>query len=682
MINEKRPARLLQYLVRAREVTMHQLIDHFQLSRRQICYDLEKINQYLTDHEMPVIEYKRKKQLKMSDEVLEFVSHQAQLKIVRSFVLTEEERIQLIYLFLFVRREPVSSAHLTQLLQVSKNTVVKDVKKANQKLQPFLVAIHYTRERGYHLKGSEFDKRVPVMHVLAACLQKPNGTALLQHMLKMSGVNHRPQEIKMVIEKVTEVYNLQFVEERLNEFIYFLMLYSERAKSGKVVRFHQQETELFKQNPLRCSAKNLLNGLGIPTSDSELCYMMIQLLGLSFGKPSACDPLFQLCEKLVFEFESRACITFAERSGVAQSLYRHLKPAFFRIKYRIPIHNPLLNKIKKEHRELYTIVQKLIHPLELLLNIPVPEEEIGFLTIHFAAMLEKPAQTRLTKKTAVVICPSGVSASLLLKQQLETLFSEICVVKTLSLHEFRSELFQKYDAVFSAIELDTKERYYMVSPLMTPAEKSRLVHDVYQHLFGIKSRELLIDDFFHILKKYAKIIDEKGLRESLREVTILQKMKEIKGERPVLKDLLTEETIQLAERIGGWEEAIKTAAKPLLEQGAISEGYIEAMIHNLKTMGPYMIIGPEIAVPHARPEMGVKKVGMSFLKLNEPVYFLNDKQYPVKLLFCIAAIDHITHLKALSQLTRLLSNKENQDMLKEADSIKSIQHLIESYSSY
>ncbi len=60
MINEKRPAQLLQYLLRVREATMHQLIDHFQLSKRQICYDLDKINHWLTGKKLPEIEYKKK----------------------------------------------------------------------------------------------------------------------------------------------------------------------------------------------------------------------------------------------------------------------------------------------------------------------------------------------------------------------------------------------------------------------------------------------------------------------------------------------------------------------------------------------------------------------------------------------------------------------------------------------
>lgn len=71
MINEKRPAQLLQYLLRVREATMHQLIDHFQLSKRQICYDLDKINHWLTGKQLPEIEYKRKNRLAVPEKLLE-----------------------------------------------------------------------------------------------------------------------------------------------------------------------------------------------------------------------------------------------------------------------------------------------------------------------------------------------------------------------------------------------------------------------------------------------------------------------------------------------------------------------------------------------------------------------------------------------------------------------------------
>ncbi|XBO86562.1 hypothetical protein AAGG52_03075 [Bacillus licheniformis] len=52
---------------------------------------------------------------------------------------------------------------------------------------------------------------------------------------------------------------------------------------------------------------------------------------------------------------------------------------------------------------------------------------------------------------------------------------------------------------------------------------------MYQEMFGVKQRELLTDEFLHILKKHASIIDEKGLRESLKNIVFVQKVTETRG---------------------------------------------------------------------------------------------------------------------------------------------------------
>ena len=91
------------------------------------------------------------------------------------------------------------------------------------------------------------------------------------------------------------------------------------------------------------------------------------------------------------------------------------------------------------------------------------------------------------------------------------------------------------------------------------------------------------------------------------------------------------------------------SAQPLLEQGKIENCYIEAMINKVKEFGPFINLGQGIALPHARPDEGVKEFGMSVLKLQEPVSLLDDEEQRVDLLFCLAASDNQKHL-VLKQL--------------------------------
>ncbi len=48
------------------------------------------------------------------------------------------------------------------------------------------------------------------------------------------------------------------------------------------------------------------------------------------------------------------------------------------------------------------------------------------------------------------------------------------------------------------------------------------------------------------------------------------------------------------------------------------------MISSYNPDEPYIIIAPNVAIPHASPEDGVNKIGMSMLCLNEGVYFTDE----------------------------------------------------------
>jgi mannitol PTS system EIIA component len=128
----------------------------------------------------------------------------------------------------------------------------------------------------------------------------------------------------------------------------------------------------------------------------------------------------------------------------------------------------------------------------------------------------------------------------------------------------------------------------------------------------------------------------------------------------MLKEML-ENNINVIDEASSWEEAIKIAAAPLMQSRFIKEEYIGAMIENVVNNGPYMVIMPGLAIPHARPERGVLKTGMSLLKLSKSVKFPEDKE--VELLIVLAANDPDVHVEMISELTNLLMEDEAVEKL-------------------
>lgn len=142
----------------------------------------------------------------------------------------------------------------------------------------------------------------------------------------------------------------------------------------------------------------------------------------------------------------------------------------------------------------------------------------------------------------------------------------------------------------------------------------------------------------------------------------------------MLKSML-ENNIQVIKNIRSWEEAIIFASKPLLEKKFIESTYVEAMIENIKEIGPYVVLMPGVAMPHSRPEHGVNKTSMSLLKIDEGVSF-SEKKDDVKLVFVLAAKDNTSHTDAIVGLTDLLESEEKIRMITEARNSEEIYSII------
>jgi len=129
---------------------------------------------------------------------------------------------------------------------------------------------------------------------------------------------------------------------------------------------------------------------------------------------------------------------------------------------------------------------------------------------------------------------------------------------------------------------------------------------------------------------------------------------------------LPKDFVRFEEKVEDWEEAIIKSAEPLLENGYIEQSYLDAMIESVKEYGPYIVIAPNIAMPHARPETGSKKVGYSVMRLNEAVAFSEDEEHHVKLLIALSCVDANTHLEILQSLVMILSDQSKYERIMEA----------------
>lgn len=131
-----------------------------------------------------------------------------------------------------------------------------------------------------------------------------------------------------------------------------------------------------------------------------------------------------------------------------------------------------------------------------------------------------------------------------------------------------------------------------------------------------------------------------------------------------LRDLIRSNIVAVDVEVKDWQEAIRAAGQLMFADGAVEERFSDAMIRVANEFGPYIVVAPGIALPHARPEDGVIKASIAVLRLQTPVNFGSKENDPVFLVVALAAIDHKQHIQGLSELAAVLGDEDNIKKIK------------------
>lgn len=139
-----------------------------------------------------------------------------------------------------------------------------------------------------------------------------------------------------------------------------------------------------------------------------------------------------------------------------------------------------------------------------------------------------------------------------------------------------------------------------------------------------------------------------------------------------LGQLLTPQTVRLRVSAADRMDVVQQAGAMLIASGGVDERYVEAMKQVLASLGPYMVIVPGVALLHARPEDGARRLCMSLLTLEPPVPFGNPDNDPVTVAVALAAADNESHIEALAELAALLANESAMAKIRVATSVDDV----------
>ena len=141
----------------------------------------------------------------------------------------------------------------------------------------------------------------------------------------------------------------------------------------------------------------------------------------------------------------------------------------------------------------------------------------------------------------------------------------------------------------------------------------------------------------------------------------------------LLQDLLSEDNVSFHYPAETWEDVIRHGGQLMVDAGFTEPTYTEAMIDVVRDMGPYIVLAPGLAMPHARPEMGAKQVGTALVTLEKPIDFGSPENDPVSVAVFLCAPNKEEHIQLLTDIATLFEDEEFLDAAVNFESIEDVQ---------
>ena len=681
---DSRSRLLFDELMSNPSATSKYLEEKYKLTRRQLGYSFNKINDWLQAKSLPIIERTRQGHFIIDYSIFSNYSDEKNIVTPDINIISEMQRVQIIILMLLSKQEELSLFHFTSELDVSKNTVLSDLSEARKLVSKYNLDIRYSRKDGYLLEGEEFSIRRLLINITLKILEIPNGKNRLQELVNVQ--ESELTELKLRLEKIEDKLNLKFTDEKIETLPYTLLLVLKRIQTNVMKPFFSiQYEELSSTKEYQATEEILFDFEDIPVQERLFITLHFLTTNVYWSEKlveETVPNLAKALEDMLRLFETSAAIYLQDKEELLKKLLLHVQPAYYRIKYQLTEVNDIGSSlIKLEYKELHHLVTQSTKPLATLIGKEIPESETAYLTMLIGGWLRRQGESLQEKIKAIVVCPKGVSVSRLMFSELRELFPEFVFLDSLSVREFH-DCDLDYDIIFSPVFLETDKKLFLASSFLEREEKYRLRKQVMLELHGYIPFEVNIDEVVSIVKKHAVIENEHLLIKELEDyMTRYDKASVIEDEpersNANLSDFLTPSKITMKKEVGSWEEAIRIAAQPILESGHIRPEYIEAII-NQGEKDPYIVIAPNLAIPHAAPEEGVNDVSMSLLKLEKGIKFAGS--YSINLIVIIAAKDKQQHFRALMQLMKFAGSEEDREAMIKSQSIEDIYDMIKKYS--
>lgn len=639
-------------------VSVSDIADLMKISKRTIFRDMDDVEALIAEQGL-TLHKKTKLGIRVEASPEQIASFKKITQKYKGASFTQEERLKQIIIELLKSREPRKFYYFSNLLSVSEATISYDM----DKVEPWFVdhGIKLIRKPGYgvFLSGKEGDFRKAIVDFLYQNFEHQDLISLLDNSVEfVDSVMDR--EISIKVSRILGQYE-DYLANRLTDQSYMglmihLSIAVQRILRGESIVMSSEVLEELKLDAQFEIAKDIGNDIekvfNIRFPEDELGYITMHLKGSKLKTGALVDQqdmiisnfeLSRLASNMIQKFKELSGYDLRDDEKLLIGLVSHLRPAITRMKLSLDIRNPLLDKIVEMYPEIFSMSTDACLLITNQYNMKVPDEEIGYVAMHFGAAIERFIKLQSIEKRVRtgVVCSSGVGTSSLLYSRLSKLFPRLELVGQFSKEDVMSEKIanSQLELLITTINLDKCSLpSILVNPLLMPEDIER------------------IKQVTSILSSTIKPFVSRTVEDNNNQTDNIKKI------HAMTEAVLTiEESFRLYEsvRAGNINGLIKAVSDALTDDYKSKKALFNVLKEREK-LGSTVLHGDGIILLHAKSS-AIEKLSFTVWRLHAPVLYNAERTTEsIKAAIVMLIPNHVTEIQVeiMSQLSKALVEED------------------------
>ncbi|GGE31219.1 transcriptional regulator ManR [Pullulanibacillus camelliae] len=642
----QRQEQTLELLLQKKQepISIQEICTALECSEKTIRNDLKVLDHYIKEHAFAIALIRRRGQgvfvkgtaeekqrlllfLKRKDETVlsdQWLSY----KIIETLILTNH----------FMRMQDLAAQCFT-----SRTKLANALGEIEAFIQRFDLTLERRQKIGIQIIGTEKNKRLALSKATESVYEGSDELSALTELIA-------PYEFLFIQNEIRQLASqsgIHFTDQSMISLVIHIAIAIKRIKLGQHIQLSIEEVKQLKRVSESHFASDLAQALEkvfvVTIPDTEVAYITIHLIGarLAYKKDVSTQARlnnsesYELATQLIERVSAATSISFLNDQDLVNGLMIHLQSTLNRLRYHLKLYNPLLADIKKMYGYMFDII--LSESTRLIgLDVEMPEDEIGYLTLHFQAALERINKSQMQRVSSLIVCTTGTGTSQLLAAKCQASFPELDIKDTVSIYELRQAIqFYKPDLIISTVPIEKPStEMLVVSPLLKEAE----------------------------IKLIDQVIDK--IRRKQRDPFVQSSM---------LKELIPKDLVFTQVNLEGPKAIIEFLSDQLYKKEAVSRHYKASALQREKLATTN--IGNGVAIPHGEAKE-IHYPTIAVAQLAQPTDWDGE---PVQLVFMLAtsALDKKQLSALFREISDLTDDLQRLNLLKQSTDHQTFyQHLV------